>query len=216
MIVYEDAQVLVCRKPAGVTSEEGGLPELLKASCGARRLYCVHRLDRETTGLMVYAKTAEAAAALSAAIAAGEMHKEYLAVVEGETPERGEMRDLLYHDRTRNKSFVVDRQRRGVREAALLYETLGRKDGLSLVRVSLLTGRSHQIRVQFASRGHPLAGDRRYGSRGGGPFCLHACTLAFPHPLTGRTMRFSDAPAPVGLWRTFSLSSGQFPPHSVQ
>ena len=207
MIVFEDSQILVCRKPAGVVSEDGGLPALLKEQRGLPELYCVHRLDRETSGLMVYAKTGRAAAALSAAIAAREMRKEYLAVVPGEAPAAGEWRDLLYRDRQKNKSYVVKRTRRGVREAVLRFETLARQGGFCLVRIELETGRSHQIRVQFASRGFPLVGDGKYGSERenrvygekGQALCSWKLKFAFTTPagaleyLNGRSFR---APVP--------------------
>ena len=208
MIVYEDSEILVCRKPAGVISEEGGLPELLKRESGAAEIYCVHRLDRETAGLMVYAKTKRAAAALSSTISAGKLHKEYLAVVQGETPEGGELRDLLYRDAKKNKSYVVKRMRRGVREAVLRYETLERREGLSLVRVELQTGRSHQIRVQFASRGFPLVGDGKYGSVfRDSPLALFASSLSFPHPVTGEALSFSAEPPAIRPWTDFQAKT---------
>ena len=208
MIVYEDEQVIVCLKPAGVLSEEGGMPELLRAETGAREIYCVHRLDRETAGLMVYAKTGRAAAALSSAIAAQKLRKEYLAVVSGVPAPLGELRDLLFRDKQKNKSYVVKRMRRGVREAVLQYERLETREGLSLLRVRLETGRSHQIRVQFASRGFPLVGDTRYGSTCRElPLALFSCALAFPHPLTGETLHFRARPPECRPWTDFSALS---------
>ena len=213
MIVYSDKALVVCLKSAGVTSEEGGMPQLLRAELGGGEIYCVHRLDRETAGLMVYARTRSAAASLSASIARRELGKEYLAVVQGTPPERGELRDLLYHDAGKNKSYVVKRLRRGVREAVLDYETLESRAELSLVRVRLHTGRSHQIRVQFASRGFPLAGDLRYGSRlREWPLALFASALSFSHPESGQTLRFSAAPPPVPPWTLFEAArqTGKF------
>ena len=205
MVLWEDRELVVCRKPAGVVSEEGGMPELLKEETGAREIFCVHRLDRETAGLMVYARTKRAAAALSAAIEAGRMTKRYLAVVQGTTPTEGEMRDLLFRDRAKNKSYVVKRMRKGVREALLRYETLQQLPGFSLVRVELLTGRSHQIRVQFASRGFPLLGDGRYGgARRELPLALYSAGLSFPHPLSGELLQFSSPPPEEEPWSWFS------------
>lgn len=201
-ILYQDEHIAVVFKPCGVLSEahesQPNLPAILRELCGCA-VYPVHRLDRTTEGLMVYAKTPAAAAGLSAAVAGGSMRKTYLAAVEGVPEETGELRDLLYYDRTRRKSYVVQRERRGVKEARLRYERLasagyeGRE--ISLVRIVLLTGRTHQIRVQFASRRHPLVGDRRYGSTvPAREIALCACELAFPHPVTGDEMRFTCDP----------------------
>ncbi|MBR5093806.1 MAG: RluA family pseudouridine synthase [Oscillospiraceae bacterium] len=206
-ILYGDREILVCVKPAGILSEEGegAMPELLRAAVGPGEIFCVHRLDRETGGLMVYARTRDAAAALSRTIAAGQLAKRYLAVVQG-APEApaGELRDLLYRDARKNKSFVVRRARRGVREAVLRYETLESREGLSLLRVELVTGRSHQIRVQFASRGLPLAGDGRYGSawRDCG-LALWSAELSFPHPRTGEQIAKALPPPAVWPWTLF-------------
>ncbi len=202
-ILYQDAQIILCVKPAGVLSEEGGMPDLLRAQTGAARIFCVHRLDRAVGGLMVYARTKEAAASLSAQITDGGFAKLYLAVCCGEAPERGEMRDLLYHDAKTNKSYVVKRMRRGVREAALRYETLERRDGLSLLRVELLTGRSHQIRVQFASRRLPLLGDRRYGGGAGSEPALWSSRLCFLHPASGEALSFQAPPPKEEPWTRF-------------
>ncbi len=203
-LCYEDPWLVFCVKPPGVLSEGDGLPALLSRELGGP-FYCVHRLDKDTGGLMVYARTGEAAAALSRLIAAGGLDKRYLAVAQGcPEPPEGRMRDLLYRDAARNKSYVVTRMRRGVREAALDYALLERAGGFSLVEVRLLTGRSHQIRVQFASRGMPLAGDRRYGSsRRDCGLALWARQLALVHPFTGQSLSFSAAPPPVPPWTDF-------------
>ena len=209
-ILYQDAQIAVCLKPSGFVSEEGGLPDLLRRELGGE-IYCVHRLDKAAGGVMVYARTREAAAALGAAIAAGAVHKEYLAVVQGvPEQEKARLRDLLYHDAARNKSYVVTRRRRGVKEAVLDYERLASAEWesgtLSALRIALHTGRSHQIRVQFASRGLPLAGDRRYGSTlRACPLALWSETLAFPHPASGRELRFTAPPPAAFPWTLFKL-----------
>lgn len=207
-VLYADSALVVCLKPAGVLSEEAGLPTLLRAQLGGE-CYCVHRLDRAVGGVMVYARTKQAASALSAAIAAGELEKRYLAVLQG-APEKesGSFEDWLYHDAQRNKSYVVKRPRRGVKKAVLSYELLARAQAesaaLSLVRITLQTGRSHQIRVQFASRGLPLLCDSRYGSSlRGGEIALFSESLRFKHPLTG-DMLFFSAEKPKGFpWELF-------------
>ncbi len=203
-ILYQDAQILVCIKPAGVLSEEGGMPGLLRTQTGAREIFCVHRLDRAVGGLMVYAKTKEAAAALSSRFAGGQSGKRYLAVCQGDAPDAGEMRDLLFHDASRNKSYVVKRMRKGVREAVLRYETLDRRDGLNLVKIELLTGRSHQIRVQFASRQLPLLGDRRYGGGAADTLALWSYEISFLHPKSGEALSFRAALPDVFPWTVFS------------
>lgn len=203
MIYYQDEHLAAAYKPYGVLCEENekspNMPALLKAELGCDEIYPVHRLDRTTQGVMVYAETKEAAKRLSALIQSGGMEKTYLAVVEGEPQEpSGEMRDLLYFDRKKNKSYVVKRERKGVKEAVLRYETLQTTeiDGrtLSLLKIVLLTGRTHQIRVQFASRKMPLAGDRRYGSTARGDIMLCSSELRFIHPFTSEEMCFSFTP----------------------
>ena len=200
---YLDRDLLVSVKPKGILSEGEGadcFPTLLADELRARgekdSVFPVHRLDRETEGLMVYARTEKSAAALSRAIAERSMKKEYLAVVCGapETP-TGSLRDLLFYDRQRGKSFVVDRQRKGVKDALLDYELLSSQNGYSLLRIRLYTGRTHQIRVQFGSRGLPLCGDRRYGAPSS-DFSLGLCSvlLSFPHPSSKKTLSFSYLP----------------------
>ena len=154
---------------------------------------------------MVYAKTKRAAASLSAAITAGKLEKTYLAVVPGAPGEGGVLKDLLFRDASRNKSYVVTRTRKGVREAELRYTRLASRQGWNLLRVELKTGRSHQIRVQFASRGMPLAGDRKYGSACRDcPLALWSAELRFPHPVTGEPL-FRTLPPPVQWpWTLFS------------
>lgn len=186
-ILYEDGALLVCIKPAGVLScADASGKRCMNDLLAPRTVYPVHRLDREVGGLMVFAKTAEAAAFLSAA----DLRKEYLAECEGSLPDEGEMVDLLYHDRLKNKTYVVKRKRGGVKEARLTYRVVERSEGRNVIQIRLLTGRTHQIRVQFASRGCPLCGDRKYGAKSGGGIALTSVALAFPHP-DGRFLEFS-------------------------
>ena len=196
-ILFSDDAVTVCVKPVGAGSETD-VPELLK-NAGTGPALCVHRLDTAVGGVMVYAKTQKAAAALSREIAAGGMEKTYLAVCAGvPEPPEGEMCDMLFKDSRSNKSYVVKRERKGVRRARLEYALLGTlgegEEARSLVRVRLHTGRSHQIRVQFASRKMPLLGDGKYGSRAGGDIALWSYCLSFTHPGTGERVSFTAAP----------------------
>ena len=204
-ILYEDNHIIVVLKPQMVAccpdeSRDNNLLDMVKEYIKIRynkpgNVYVglVHRLDRPTGGVMVYAKTKSAAAALSAAIANGEMEKEYLAMVTGTPAPVGEMRDLLYHDPRRNKSFVVTRARHGVREAILTYEVIRTVGDRSLVKVRLETGRTHQIRVQFASRGYPLIGDARYGG-GKGEMHLFSHRITVRHPKTGEPVTVESRP----------------------
>ncbi len=210
-VLYEDKFIAVVIKPPGVPSESPGMPELVAARCSCREVFCVHRLDQPVSGLMVYAKTRAAAASLSVQIASGAFRKEYLAVLPGSPGEdAAELCDLLYRDARRSKSYVVKRPRRGVKEARLSYRVLERADALALVSVLLHTGRTHQIRVQFASRALPLLGDAKYGSRYRAcPLALFSHALSFRHPASGEPMAFRALPAPVFPWSSFhTLDSG--------
>ncbi len=196
-IFYQDKDIIVCRKPAGFLSEGEGpesLLTLLAQQCGGQ-VFPVHRLDRGAAGLMVFARSAKAAAGLSRAVQEKRLKKEYFARISGKPAENeGEMVDFLFKDSRKGKVFAVSRPRKGVREARLTYRLLWSDDSQSLVRVALDTGRIHQIRVQFSSRGMPLHGDGKYGSRVKGDLALFSCRLAFPHPGSGKQMDFFDRP----------------------
>lgn len=189
-ILYSDKDIAVCVKPVGVDSEHQ-LPALLEEALGGG-FYPVHRLDKNVGGVMVYARSSPAAAALSRAIQEGTMVKEYVAFVHGAPPENGDWTDLLWKDSVKNKVFVVKRERKGVKKARLEFQRLTQGD-VSLVHIRLHTGRSHQIRVQFASRGFPLVGDHKYGARDDSPApYLFSCRLTFP--LRGNTVSFEALP----------------------
>ena len=209
-IVYRDDAVLVCIKPAGVlsTDEPGGLPDMVREALGDMDadVRTVHRLDRAVSGLMVLACSKGAASKLSEEIRTGGFEKEYLAVVHGSTPDGGELRDLLWRDKARKMSFVADAPGKDVQEAVLDYETLRRGEEMSLVRVRLHTGRTHQIRVQFASRGFPLYGERKYCDKPDDcPLALWSHAVGFTHPMTGERKRFELAPPEVYPWVNIRL-----------
>lgn len=177
-ILYSDKHIAVCVKPVGLDSE-AQVPEKLKDTLGGE-IFPIHRLDKNVGGVMVYARTKQAAAKLSKAVQDGQMVKEYVAMVHGTPPENGDWTDFLFKDSRKNKVFVVKKERKGVKLARLEFRRL-RSGEKSLVHVRLHTGRSHQIRVQFASRGFPLVGDHKYGSRdeAAAPM-LYSCRIRFP------------------------------------
>ncbi len=192
-VLYADKELLLCIKPAGVPSQPDptGAPDLLSGLTVAYpTAQLVHRLDNPTGGVMVFGLTPRATARLSALVQEHEVFcKEYLAVIPAPLPEpEGRLEDRLYHDKRQNKAFVVNTDRKGAKDASLTYRTLATaEDGHTLLLIRLYTGRTHQIRVQFASRGFPLVGDGRYGSREKCPFIgLWSYRLTFPHPSTGR------------------------------
>ena len=195
-IIFQDSDIIVAIKPPQILSqgdEKGreNAVDILKEMTGGE-VYPVHRLDKGVGGIMVFAKTAKAAAELSRQVSDRTMGKTYLALVHGEIAEdSGRLEDMLFFDRSKNKSFVVKRERRGVKKALLDYECLSRGEGRSLVRVKLITGRTHQIRVQFSSRGYPLFGDRRYGARDEEKdIALMSKEISFVHPGTKERMTF--------------------------
>ena len=193
-LLFCDERMVVCIKPVGMDAEHQ-LPDALIAQIGGD-VFPIHRLDKAVGGVMVYARTKAAAGSLSRAVQDGTLIKEYRAVVHGTPPERGDWEDLLFKDSSKNKVFVVKRERRGVKKARLTFERLSAGD-TSDVHIRLYTGRTHQIRVQFASRSFPLVGDRKYGAKDDktAPM-LFSCRLTVP--LDGKTYCF-EAPPP---WET--------------
>jgi 23S rRNA pseudouridine1911/1915/1917 synthase len=212
-ILYLDKDLLVCVKPAGMPTQAdpGGEVDLLthlQAEQG--ELYLIHRLDRGVGGVLVFARNRASAASLSREVQDhGTFQKQYLAITDGVCEGQGEMTDLLYHDRRLHKAFPVERPRNGVKEARLTYTALAHTSAmgreLSLVSVTLGTGRFHQIRVQFASRRLPLLGDGKYGSRVKCPLALWAYRLSFLHPVTGERLNFCAPPPPTHPWTLFEL-----------
>lgn len=209
-IVYEDADVLVCVKPPRVlsTDEPGGLPELVRQERNMPdlELRTVHRLDRVVSGLMVLAKNAPSASVLSRQIREDVFQKEYLAVVHGHPEaQEGTLKDLLLRDKARKMTLVVTEPAKGVQEAELSYAVLATNENLSKVRVVLKTGRTHQIRVQFASRGMPLVGERKYAIlEDDCEIALWSCRLGFYHPVTKKWMEFFLEPPEQAPWTCFS------------
>lgn len=188
--LFSNSDIAVIVKPVGMDSEQD-VPAAIREALG-REIFPIHRLDKNVGGCMVYARTKKAAAALSRTVQDGQMQKEYVALVHGTPPETGDWQDLLWKDSAKNKVFVVKRKRKGVKAARLEFTRLTAGEE-SLVRILLHTGRSHQIRVQFASRGFPLVGDHKYGSRDEATApMLFSCALTFP--LNGETMHFEQLP----------------------
>ena len=220
-ILYEDKYLIVVEKPVGVESQKSssGKEDMLTLLSQYRRekgedgyIGLVHRLDTATGGAMIYSKREDMTGKLSALVQSGDYEKTYLAVVHG-APEHasGEMRDLLYHDKMKNKSFVCSKDRKGVKEAILNYrvlETVETEGGdkKSLVEVALITGRTHQIRVQFASRKMPLVGDGKYGSRDNKTTCaLWSHKVRFTHPVTGKVIECVSLPDGGYPWEAFRI-----------
>ncbi len=203
-ILYKDKRLLLCLKPAGVLSESPGMPELLKQQIGGE-IFPVHRLDRAVGGIMLYGRTKDAAGKLSALVSNRGVKKTYLALIQGVPNEKeGVFKDLLFKDSAKNKSYVVKRPRKGVKEAELSYRVLRTDGKKSLVEIQLLTGRSHQIRVQFASRKMPLLGDVKYGSTYKDcPLALWSESLSFIDPFTKKAMDFEALPPQEYPWTEF-------------
>lgn len=234
MIVYQDDALVVLNKPAGLSSEEG-VPARLRELWGQPDAYVgvVHRLDVGVSGLMVYARTPQAAAQLSRQIsqsqdayavldgraegtpAAPSFVKRYRAVLAGgpdeALPQQGTLRDYLFKDSRKGRVFPVSRPRKGVREAVLEYLICAQmpEQALCLADITLHTGRTHQIRVQFSSRKHPLWGDGKYGSRHKGAIALQSAGLQFIHPVTGQALSFSLPLPDTAPWNLFTDAAAE-------
>lgn len=209
-VIYQDNRILVCLKPAGVVSvdEPGGMPELVRNYLGDEKacVRTVHRLDQVVGGVMVLARSRFADRALSQQVQERTFHKEYLAVVEGIPPEaEGTFRDLLIRDKGQRKTMLADQTGKDVKEAILNYQVLQTIGSKSLVRVELITGRTHQIRAQFSGHDMPLVGDKKYGAQ---PcdmegIALWSYKVAFTHPQTNQPMVFSALPPKTEPWLQF-------------
>lgn len=208
-ILHLDDSFVVCLKPARVlsTDEPGGMPELVRGALGDPKacVRTVHRLDRVVAGLMVLARTPQAASELSRQIREDEFGKEYMAVLHGIPRENeGTLTDLLLRSKQERKTYVVQEMAKGVQEAILDYQVMSTSDHFSKVRIQLRTGRTHQIRCQFSSRDLPLVGDRKYSlNEDGCEIALWSCRLAFKHPVTGELLEFTAEPPAEYPWTLF-------------
>ena len=205
-LIYVDDDIVVAIKPARVlsTDEAGGMPTLVREALGNPKadIRTVHRLDRVVSGLMVLARNAHSASELSRQIRENEFQKEYMAVVHGHPVENSAtLRDLLGRDKARKMTYVADAPAKGVQEAVLDYQVVSRNEAFSKVRIRLHTGRTHQIRVQFASRGLPLVGERKYSELDDPcEIALWSYRLSFDHPRTGQRMEFIQEPPESYPW----------------
>ncbi len=208
-ILFEDKHLIFAVKSKGVLSQSGEGENMIDLlSEGRGEIFPIHRLDKSVSGVMVFAKTKAAAGKLSAMVQNNEIKKEYLAVVCGTPQEKSAvLEDLLFKDSSKNKSFVVKRMRKGVKKASLEYETIGtaldEDKELSLLKILLHTGRTHQIRVQFSSRKMPLLGDGRYGGKAKCDVALFSQSLSLKHPFTGEELSFKAEPPAEYPWNLF-------------
>lgn len=205
-----DKRIIVCVKPAGVLSTDvaGGVPSLVREALGDDHacVRTVHRLDAAVSGLMLLARSKKAASVLGRQVMERRFEKEYLAVIHGApAPDEGSFSDLLQRDKAKRMTYVVSAPEKGARSALLDYRVLAKKDGYSLVRIRLHTGRTHQIRVQFASRGLPLLGDKKYGLGEENDIALWSYRLAFDHPESGARVDVSLPPPSVYPWNMFEF-----------
>jgi hypothetical protein len=212
-VLYEDNHIIVVYKPANILSQGDAthdkdmltiIKEYLKEKYhkpGNVFLGLVHRLDRPVQGVMVFAKTSKAASRITKQIQNHDFHKQYLAIINGIIPEKkGEFCDYL--EKKSDGNTIVSDSVHG-KKSILKYEVLKEKENYSLVNIELITGRHHQIRVQFSSRGYPLVGDQRYGKQDFKQICLCNYQLSFLHPITKERMTFERYPDKDNNWNLF-------------
>ena len=211
-VLFEDNNIIAAVKPAGVLSQAGNTTDMISLlGKGRGEIYPLHRLDKNVGGVMVFAKNKQAAAKMSQLISENRMSKSYYAVLCGKPEEDcAVLEDLLFKDSSKNKSFVVKRMRKGVKKASLEYKTVESvktdSGNLTLVKVKLHTGRTHQIRVQFSSRKLPLLGDGRYGGKSDKcDIALWSTEISFISPFNGQNLTFK-APLPQQYpWNLFEI-----------
>ncbi|MCC5941088.1 MAG: RluA family pseudouridine synthase [Balneolaceae bacterium] len=215
-IVFEDNHLLAINKPAGVLSQEDitGRPDVLTLckeyikkeynKPGNVFLGLLHRLDQPVSGIMLLAKTSKAASRISEQIRKRTIQKTYLAVVSGKLPPNGSFRHHLQKDNSTNTVSVTKNATKASKSADLTFQTLQFIENMSLVEVNLITGRPHQIRVQFSHEGFPLVGDKKYGSTLSGPIALHAYSLKINHPTLKNEITLVSKPSKISPWSQFN------------
>ncbi len=214
-VLYEDNHIIGVFKPNNILSQSDATKDIdlltmtkeyIKEKYnkpGNVYLGLVHRLDRPVSGVMIFAKSSKAAARLTNMIKNHQIEKRYYAVINGTMKEKnGVLKDYLLKDE--NGNAVITDKEHG-KESILEYNVLEEKEGLSLIDINLKTGRHHQIRIQFASRNHPLYGDQRYGKQDNNQIALHSYKLKFTHPVSKEIIEIIRKPEKKGIWKNFKI-----------
>lgn len=217
-IIYEDNHLLAVNKPSGLLSQKDYTKqpdvltlckEYLKKEYnkpGEAFLGLLHRLDKPVSGVMLMAKTSKSASRISRQIRERSVEKNYLAIVEGSAPKNGFLNHFLKKDSKTNTVSIVDANTKGGKESQLTYQTIAKKNNLSIVKIHLLTGRPHQIRVQFSGEGYPIWGDKKYGNNQSGTIALHAYQLIITHPTLKKSLPIQATPPNSLPWNYFSTA----------